>query len=103
MVLVVSFYTYDDMGNQVWLIGAGAIDGNTATFDITIPSDGKWGMGRPDAGDATPWGTGTFTFTSCGAGHISLKPNNDMGMMGFTDLEYEINRSLLIPGVKCPG
>ena len=103
VVLVVSFYTYDDMGNQVWLIGAGAIDGNTATFDITIPSDGKWGMGRPDAGDATPWGTGTFTFTSCGAGHISLKPNTDMGMMGFTDLEYEINRSLLIPGVKCPG
>ena len=104
VILVVSFYTYDSMGNQVWLIGAGTIDGRTATFDMTIPSGGMWGGDfNPDDVDRTPWGTATFTFSSCAAGHISLKPNTDMGTMGFTDLEYDINRSLLIPGVKCPG
>jgi mono/diheme cytochrome c family protein len=103
VVLVVSFYTYDTMGNQVWLIGSGQIDHNTATLNMTIPGGGMWGEGRPDAGDPTEWGTGTFTFSSCGAGHISLEPNTEMVAMDFTALEYDINRSLLIPGVKCPG
>ena len=103
MVLVVSFYTYDTMGNQVWLIGSGQIDHNTATLNMTIPSGGMWGEGYSDAGEPTEWGTGTFTFNSCDAGHISLEPNSEMVAMDFTALEYDINRSLLIPGVKCPG
>ncbi len=32
-ILVVSFYTYDSIGNQVWLIGSGAINGNTAEIN----------------------------------------------------------------------
>ena len=36
-------------------------------------------------------------------GYISLEPNSEMVAMDFTDLEYDINRSLHIPGVKCPG
>jgi len=103
VILVMSFYTYDTMGNQVWLIGSGPIDGNAAILNMTIPGGGMWGQGRPDGGDPTEWGTGTFTFTSCGAGNISLEPNSEMVGMNFTNLEYEINRSLLIPGVKCPG
>ena len=103
VMLVVSFYTYDTMGNQVWLIGSGQIDHNTATLNMTIPGGGMWGEGYSDAGDPTEWGTGTFTFNSCGAGHISLEPNSEMVAMDFTALEYDINRSLLIPGVKCPG
>ena len=103
VILVVSFYTYDTMGNQVWLIGAGPIEGNTANLNMTIPGGGMWGEGRTDGSDPTEWGTGAFTFDSCGAGHISLAPNAEMVAMDFTDLEYDINRSLLIPGVKCPG
>lgn len=101
VILVVSFYTYDAMGNQAWLIGAGPVDGNTATLDMTITSGAMWGGDmHPDDVVRTPWGTGTFTFSSCGAGHISLTP--DVAMMGFTDLEYDINRDLLVPGVTCP-
>ncbi len=102
VMLVVSFYTYDSMGNQVWLIGSGPADGNTATFDMVITEGAMWGGDfNPDDVVRTTWGTATYTFTSCGAGHISLTP--DASQTGFTELEYDINRELLIPGVKCPG
>lgn len=102
VTLVVSFYTYDSMGNQIWLIGSGPADGNTATFDMVITGGAMWGGDfNPDDVVRTTWGTATFTFASCGAGHISLTP--DESQTGFTALEYDINRSLLIPGVKCPG
>ena len=102
VTLVVSFYTYDSMGNQIWLIGSGPAVGNTATFDMRITSGAMWGGDfNPDDVVRTIWGTATFMFTSCGAGHISLTP--DASQTGFTALEYDINRSLLTPGVKCPG
>lgn len=101
-IMVVSFYTFDSMGNQTWLIGNGTKNGNTVEVTLKIPGGGVWGDDFVP-GDVTrpEWGTGTFTFTSCGAGHVSLKPNMDM--MGFSDLEYDINRDILIPGVKCPN
>ena len=104
-IIVVSFYTYDSLGNQTWLIGAGKIDGNTAEITMIIPEGAMWGADFDPADLAdprTPWGTGTFTFTSCGAGNVALVPNMDMQGRGFTDLSYDINRDILIPGVTCP-
>ncbi len=102
-VLVVSFYTYDSLGNQVWLIGAGPSNGGMAEIDLFIPEGAMWGAAfNPDDRTETPWGTGTFSFTSCGAGHISLMPNAEMQNRFFTNLEYDINRELLIPGIECP-
>ena len=101
--LVVSFYTYDSIGNQVWLIGAGLANGNTAEFELFIPQGAMWGAAfDPDDRTEVPWGSGTFSFTSCGAGHIALAPNEVMQANGFTDLEYDIQRDILIPGIECP-
>ena len=102
-ILVVSFYTYDNIGNQVWLIGSGAINGNTAEFTLFIPQGAMWGAAfDPDDRTEIPWGTGTFSFTSCAAGHIALAPNGVMLGNGFTNLEYDIQRDILIPGIECP-
>ena len=104
-IIIVSFYTYDSLGNQTWLVGAGQIDGNTAVITMTIPEGAMWGADFDPADLAdprTPWGTGTFTFTSCGAGNVALVPNVEMQGRGFTDLSYDINRDILIPGVTCP-
>ncbi len=102
-ILVVSFYTYDSIGNQVWLIGRGAIHGNTVVLDLLMPEGAKWGADFvPDDRTEIPWGSGTFSFTSCGAGHIALEPNEVMQANGFTNLEYDINRELLIPAIECP-
>ena len=102
-IIVVSFYTYDSMGQQVWLIGNGTIIGNTAVIDLAIPSGAMWGADfDPDDNTETPWGTGTFTFTSCGAGNVALVPNMEMQNNFFTDLSYAIMRDILIPDVTCP-
>ena len=105
VIMVVSFYTYDADGNQVWLIGAGPINGNTAEITMTIPEGAMWGENFDPADLPSPrpsWGTGTFTFTSCGVGTMSLVPNAEMMARGFTDLAYDINRDLLVPAVTCP-
>jgi hypothetical protein len=103
LIFIVSFYTYDSMGNQAWIVGFGVADGNQVAVSFEFPSGAMWGADF-DSDDVahTPWGTGTLIFASCDAGHISLTPNVDMQGNGFTDLEYEIDRSLLIPGVSCP-
>jgi mono/diheme cytochrome c family protein len=102
-IIVVSFYTYDSAGNQVWLIGNAPINGNTAEIALLMPEGAKWGAAyNPDDSDEIPWGTGTFSFTSCGAGHIALVPNEVMLNNGFTSIEYDINRDILMPGIKCP-
>ncbi len=102
-IVVVSFYTYNSIGDQVWLIGAGPADGNTAQFTLFLPEGAKWGDAfNPLDRNETEWGTGTFSFTSCGSGHIALAPNGVMQGNGFTALEYDINRDILIPDVTCP-
>jgi hypothetical protein len=102
-IIVVSFYTYNSIGDQVWIFGAGPINGNTAELAMLMPEGAKWGAAyNPDDSEEIPWGTGTFTFTSCGAGHVALVPNEVMQNDGFTNLEYDINRDILIPGIECP-
>jgi len=102
-VLIVSFYTYDSLGNQVWLIGSGVVDGNQAVVDFVMPTGAMWGADFDPADHSnTPWGQGTFTFTSCTAGNMALVPNTDMQGNGFTDLEYPLQRDIVTPGVICP-
>jgi hypothetical protein len=102
--LVVSFYTYDNMGNQVWLIGtAFEINSNTATVVYEMPVGAKWGAEfDPLEVNSVAWGTGTLTFTSCVAGHVSFAPNAEMQALGFTNLEYDLNRDILTYGIQCP-
>jgi mono/diheme cytochrome c family protein len=109
MILWVTFFTYNNMGNQTWLTAVGTVDGSETAIDVEVfrPVGRMWGQDfDPDDGDTTPWGTGTFTFTSCTSGHMSLEPNGDqMGMHGFTDLDYDLMRfdDAVISGLDCPN
>ena len=68
-----------------------------------MPEGAMWGAAfNPDDREETPWGTGTFSFSSCAAGRIKFAPNMDMQNRDFMSLEYGINREILIPGVACP-
>ena len=101
-VVIVAFYTYDSLGNQAWMIGAGTADGNEVVVDLILGEDNSWGDDLVSGGTtATPWGTITFTFSSCTAGHIAMVPNMDMEGRGFTTLEYDVTRDLLIHDA-CP-
>jgi hypothetical protein len=104
LTMFASFYTYDNMGNQVWLTAQStAISGTEVTVNVFITNGPMWGDAfDPDDVVLTPWGTGTFTFTSCTAGSVALMPSDDMEAMGFTDLMYGVTRDLLTPLIACP-
>ena len=104
LTLFASFYTYDDMGNQVWLTAQStSIDGAVVTVDVFVTEGAMWGDDFDPADvNRTAWGTGTFTFPSCTAGSVSLVPNAEMGAMGFTDLMYGLTRDAIVSGIECP-
>jgi len=106
LALFASFYTYDNMGNQVWLTAQStAMDGADVTVNVFISdSPGPmWGADYDPADvNLVQWGTGTFTFPSCMAGGVSLTPSADMVAMGFSDLAYDLTRDAIVSGIECP-
>ena len=104
LTLIVSFYTYDDAGNQVYLIAAGpATTGMTSDVNVYITEGRNWGAAfDPADGATTQWGTGTFEFPSCDVGTFSLTPNATYVAEGFTDLTYDLSRDITVSKIACP-
>jgi hypothetical protein len=106
LILFASFYTYDDTGNQVYLIGlSNEFDGTTVNVDVFITSGRKWGDAfDPSEGGTVAWGTGSFTFPDCESGSMTLMPNADAVASGFTELSYDLSRDVgdLEHGISCP-
>ena len=95
VVVIGSFYSFDSMGNQAWMLGAGTANGNVVVADLILGENNSWGEDFVSGGtDETPFGTATFTLTSCTAGHVAIVPNMDMEGRGFTALEYDVARDL---------
>jgi hypothetical protein len=102
LILVATVYSYDDMGNQIFLIAVGTVNGDTAEVEVFITEGGQWGDAYdPALVNELQWGTGTFTASSCDAMHMALMPNAEFQGMGFTDLMYDLVR-LTTPAVPCP-
>jgi hypothetical protein len=107
LTLYATFYTYDNMGNQVWLVAQptdGLTPGSTTVemtvYQVTGP---MWGddFDKNDRNIAE-WGTATFTFPSCTSASFTLMPGTDAQAAGFTELGYDLTRDLLAPGNACP-
>lgn len=103
MFMFASFYTYDSDGNQTWLTAQStSFDGTTVNVDVFMPEGGQWGDAFvPGDVTAVPWGSGSFTFPTCGDGSFSIMPNAVKQAEGFTDLAYGITRTLE-SGISCP-
>jgi hypothetical protein len=107
LTLYVSFYTYDNMGNQIWLVAlpttgltAGSTTVEMTVYQITGP---MWGDDfDPNDRNTVTWGTGTFTFPSCMSASFTLTPGEDAQAAGYTELSYDLTRDLLAPGNACP-
>ncbi|MEE8495725.1 MAG: hypothetical protein V3S21_04535 [Xanthomonadales bacterium] len=108
LTLFAAFYTYDNMGNQAWLTAQPAdpglaTSGTTANVDVSITDGPMWGDDYDSADvNLTQWGTGTFTFTSCGAASVTLTPNQAMIDLGYTAQTHTLTRDLLESGIQCP-
>jgi hypothetical protein len=102
VTLVATVYSYDNSGQQIFLIAVGNADGNSADVDVFITEGGLWGQDfDPGLVNESQWGTGTFTSGNCGNVHMQLKPNVAHQIAGFTDLEYDLIR-LTVPLAPCP-
>lgn len=100
--IILTFYSYDTEGNQIFLIAVGPINGNTAEVDVFITEGGMWGEDFDPADvSETQAGTGTITAFHCGLIRVSLDPNAEYEAQGYTDLEYDMVR-LAPPAGPCP-
>jgi len=76
--VVVSYYTYDNQKQTIFLIGAQSLpSGATSiTIPVTITSGAKFGDAfKPADVVRTPAGTLTFSFTSCDTGIVDYNLN----------------------------
>ena len=96
--LLAYFYTYDNDGNQMWLVGTGPVNGDTAVVPVKVTSGALYGDAfDKDDVDREDWGTLTFTFTSCNAGSVVRAST-----MGFGTTTYDIQRLTSVISLSCP-
>jgi hypothetical protein len=97
--IVISFYTYDNTGQQMWLIGTGDVDGSVAVIDFYVTEGGFYGSGfDPELVNRAFWGTGIFTFSECATGVADIMPSLEFAAE-FEDMSTNITR-LTVP-VNC--
>lgn len=87
--LVAIWFTYDDAGNQMWLIGvAENFDQNQATMTVDRISGPVFGPDF-DPGDIVTegWGTVSFLFDDCSSGQVYYN-----SVTGFGDGVYDISK-----------
>jgi len=105
MFMFASFYTYDGLGAQVYILaeaGATSINGTTANVTVYTTDGAMWGADfNPADVNRTAWGTGTLTFPTCGEGNVVLTPDANAIALGYTELTTTITR-VLDPGITCP-
>jgi hypothetical protein len=98
--LLAYFYTYDAAGNQMWLVGSGPVNGDTAVVPVQVTSGALYGDAfDKDDVDREDWGTLTFTFSSCTAGSVVRE---SLPSMGFGTTTYDITRLTSVISLSCP-
>jgi len=102
LTFVMTFYSYNLVGEQIFMIAVGTVNGDTVEVDVFITDGGVWGADFDPADvEETQWGTGVFTASSCELIHMELHPNAEYQGMGYTDLAYDLIR-LTTPVIPCP-
>jgi YVTN family beta-propeller protein len=96
---LLAWFSYDPEGRQAWFQSIGAVEGNTITFDMTVPSGTDFGP-TFDPGDISrpPWGSATFIFDSCNSGTMTY----DSPLDGFGSGSLDLARISNLHGLECP-
>lgn len=97
---VVTWYTYDTNGNQVWLIGVGIIDGNRIVAEqVRITSGGIFGMAfNPGDVQRSVWGQLELTFSDCNNAELTYS-----GPPAFGSGSQQLQRLTTIRELPCDG
>ncbi|MCB1581768.1 MAG: hypothetical protein KDI92_01810 [Xanthomonadales bacterium] len=95
-----TWFTFDNDGNQFWLIGVGEISGQSIEFQMLVPQGGRFGDLHNAANVSTQqWGELTFTFTDCNNGTAHWQPT----VSGFSSGSMPITRNTVINNLYCTG
>ncbi len=101
-VLVATMYSYNPMGDPIFLLAVGNVVNGEAVVDVYIYEGPSWGAGyNPANWVETQWGTGLFTSSSCGQVSMTLTPNAMFAGQGYSALSYAMTR-LTNSAIPCP-
>ncbi len=101
LTFVAFFYTFDDMGNQVYLVASAGVHNDHSHVTVYITDGANWGENfDPNDVNLTEWGAGRFAASDCDTMTFRLTPNEAMQAKGFTELSYDLER--LTQPVACP-
>ena len=79
--VIAYWYTYDENGNQMWLIGTGEKQGNTVELEMYRTENGI--LGDPSSSETVTeilWGRVTLDVEDCG--HINMSYQSETGLSG---------------------
>ena len=98
--VVMYWFTYDDSGNQAWLIGVGELNGDSIAFDdVLIASGTVFGEAfDPNAVELTHWGTVTMTVSGCDAITVEYSSVDQRFGSGLLNAQ----RLVALAGIDCP-
>ncbi len=93
-LVVVYWYTYDDLGNPIFLVGSGVPDGNVLEVEFKSPVGMVFGEFDPDSVVREAGGVGRFEFSDKNTGVFSYTPSE------FTILAWGHTPVISLPLVK---
>ncbi len=97
---LLSWYTFDNAGNHMWLIGTGSISGQQIVFNMTETTGGRFGLAHdPASVSNSNWGTVTFNFTDCNNATVNWNPVAS----GFSNGSMQVVRLTNINNLVCTG
>jgi endonuclease YncB( thermonuclease family) len=100
LTLVVTWYTYDNQRQPLWLLGAAPLPDDASSITLTLNSS-RGALFGPDfiSDDATlkPWGDLTLDFSSCDQGTALYQPYSDEFKSG----SVAITRLTNTAGLEC--
>ena len=101
-VLVATMYSYNPMGEPIFLLAVGQVVNGEASVTVYIYEGPSWGAGY-DPADwmETEWGTGLFTSSGCDSVSMSLTPNAAFASQGYGAISYDLIR-LTNSAIPCP-
>ena len=98
---ITTWYVYNGTGQQRWILGIGNINGNTVTIPDAIYTSGGRMPPNFQSNQVTnrPFGSLTFTFSSCNSGTLSYTTND--ADFGSTSGTVSLSRLTAIKGLPC--